>query len=197
MSQQNHNRHQSKTHGNHFLMQPPQQIALSLHPDATKQKPRFPLQQPISTPRHSTTWISNSPALKTNLTPATVCQMNDRDFIDYLQASQHAISTIDQLCSKIQIHSRLADYEYRMQCLEIVGAAQDKINNSILTSLVTTSTDKNKELLDRYLGPRINDRSESEKKQQRKIKLLHEHKLRHFWHLHLNIQHLNAVQGLM
>jgi len=39
------------------------------YPDATTKKPRFPLQQPISTPWLYTTLISNSAALNTNLMP--------------------------------------------------------------------------------------------------------------------------------
>ena len=56
-----------------------------------------------------------------------------------------------------------------MHCLELAGKAQNKINNSILTSLVTTATDENKQLLNRDLGPRINDKIRTRKTDKRNL----------------------------
>ena len=58
-----------------------------------------------------------------------------------------------------------------MQHLENSGDAQDKINKSILTSLVTTATDENKQLLDHDLGPRINTKIRTRKTEKTTLAL--------------------------
>jgi hypothetical protein len=55
------------------------------------------------------------------------------------------LSTIAHRRLESRLSAQLADSEQRMHHLELAGDAQNKINNSILTSLVTTATDKNKQ----------------------------------------------------
>jgi hypothetical protein len=100
---------------------------------------------------------------------ATFQRMNDLDFIDYLQASRHMLSTLAHRCLESRLSARLADFEQRMHRLKIAGNAQNKINNSILTSLVTTATDKNKQLLNRDLGPRINNKIRTRKTDKKNL----------------------------
>ena len=89
--------------------------------------------------------------------------MNDLDFIDYLQASRHVLLTIAHQRLESRLNAQLSDFELQMQRLKNSGNAQDKINKSILTSLVTTATEENRQLLDRDLGPQINTKIRTRK----------------------------------
>jgi hypothetical protein len=80
------------------------------------------------------------------------------------------LSTIAHRRLESRLSARQADSEKQMHCLELVGDAQNKINNSILTSLVTTATNRNtKQLLNRDLGPRINNKIRTRKTDKRNL----------------------------